>query len=156
MPCEGGPSYDVVYRDDPEAKKEIDKLSQMLCFLCGSLQHDGLFEDYTDKRIKRWWKQHQKSDIKRVSDKMKKIFNKDVSLEPEDVAEDFIKKAEKVHSVSEFHKEWFLQLATDIRKKIADERLKILKKEVETEQKRRKGLKKLTKSEKLALGIKNK
>jgi len=98
-------------RDLKELNNRIDELSQNLCYLCGQVEYIGEFEDLTcnNDRLRKWWKDHQNSDTRRVKKEMRQIEERT----PKKLANYFIKKAKEVHPVSKFHIEWFFDLAKE-------------------------------------------
>lgn len=92
----------------------IDRLAQYLCYMCGSLLEDGVFLKYANPDIIRWWNAHHASDIDRVGRRMVSDLRKDPSLTAEQLANDYIHRAELVHAVSVWHKQWFFLMATKV------------------------------------------
>ena len=142
MPCE---SYGSC--DHSSYEEEIDELTQNLCYLCGTLKHEKLYSRIATKRIKKWFDEHNRNDKGRVVDKMRKHYRRNPNdhKKPQEVADKFIAAAEKVHPVSEWHKEWFLKLATKASS--------IGRKIVERSTLAAKAKSKLTKEERMALGL---
>lgn len=61
MPCQD-------YRDNSyEDTTKIDKLTRMLCYLCGSCQ-PKLIKDNPELSL--WWKEHQEQDRKRIASEL--------------------------------------------------------------------------------------
>jgi len=116
MPC-----HDA-WMDRIAEQEKIDELTRMLCWLCGTLEGDNEGDKIlVNPKLKKWWKEHKKSDTDRVRAEMRKIVkdndrkrkNKQVLI-PADIAAEFIARAEAVHAVSDFHKTWFHQLAREV------------------------------------------
>jgi hypothetical protein len=158
MPCRDG-GYEepsVSSRTYEEARERCDKLAQMLCWVCGELQEkntNGVGFKLTSWALENselvdWWEKHQETDAKRVRHEMKAQAAKyDTANE---MAEAFIKRARRIHAVSDFHVAWFRDLAQQVWKEITD-----AEKAVEDQKKLRKAaLSKLTTEEKRALGLK--
>lgn len=67
MPCQSGPN-------PPEweiqsYKNEIDKVTQMLCALCGSIEQSGMSAEFVSslmpKKVATWWRNHKAIDESR-------------------------------------------------------------------------------------------
>lgn len=147
MPCRSD-DYDVTYNhNDAEKKnlkKELDRVTRLLCFLTGTVHwHDANMRDLAFKQapdLKTWWENHKESDEKRLVAEMKNYLNNKPNAKKADVVDLFIKKAEKVHAVSDFHTEWFFGSCFDkalesvqnkvdqIKKKLSKEEYAILEK----------------------------
>jgi len=115
MPCRSDiADYSNPHTDNElKYKKEIDKLTQDLCYLCGQLEELER-TDILNPRIQEWWIEHQTDDYKRVTKAMAEYVRKFKIKNANTLAECFIKKALEVHPVSDFHKNWFYQLAAEI------------------------------------------
>lgn len=114
MPCEGGPSSAQVQQEKQmlqEEKKQIDRLTQDLCYLCATLKDSGLLKKYASPRILTWHKQHMKNDEAHVLRKMRQFVKSNPVYTREALASVFIKRAERVHPVSVFHYTWFRTIA---------------------------------------------
>ena len=63
MPCrtDDYPSYDP----SPELKRELDKLTEMLCSTCGAVEEAGAVK-LLPKKVATWWNGHKKKDKDRV------------------------------------------------------------------------------------------
>ena len=108
MPCR------CDYMDDTteEAqRKEIDKLTQNLCFMCGTITEKKLWEKFPNQRIKDWWEQHKADDTKRVTEAIRAYVVKHPRTMATNIANRFIRDAESKHPVSEYHKKWFYDIA---------------------------------------------
>ena len=117
MPCM---SYeDCGLGPDPrrldEAKKEADKLTQMLCYLMGELTEDGIVGRYKNPSLEDWWRRHKEKDNERVLRKMREALSENNKLTAPALALKFIDAAEQVHEVSRYHKKWFLACAAKVR-----------------------------------------
>jgi len=67
MPCsDGGPISNTVYCVDPDTKKRLDTVTQLLCGLCHRLTDSGSRGGYThianDVELSAWWEKHQAAD----------------------------------------------------------------------------------------------
>jgi len=152
MPCNGGHMYGGCNCNTRGLKSKIDKLTRMLCYLCGYLTEKNLMGKVGSEQIQAWWKDHTSSDFDRVLHQMIDYSKKAIKkgpLDAESVADHFINKALKVHDVSNFHKKWFLSMA----KLAIGETKEIHNMNEEKKKIRRKALKKLSKEEKTALGL---
>lgn len=155
MPCESGPEdTSWVGPALKAAKGRTDEVTRHLCFLCGTLEEKGLLKKFASKPLMAWWEEHQRADDKRVRAKMLAYCLESIrsleefeDLNADRVAERFIKLAADVHPVSDFHKNWFHEMAEELK----DEAEDIVKREKSGE--RKKALRKLTPSERKALGI---
>jgi len=94
-----------------ELRVKIDELTQNLCFMCGTVEGDELWEHFDNKRIKDWWKKHQENDTKRVTKAIAEYVLEHPRTSPRVIADKFIRFAEMEHPVSEFHKHWFHAIA---------------------------------------------
>lgn len=149
MPChDTWAEEDSRRRDLQELNNRIDELSQNLCFLCGQAEYNGVFEDlaFNNDRLRKWWKNHQASDTRRVQKEMRQRKE----MNPQKLADSFIKKAKKVHPVSKFHMEWFLDLAeAEVERKKKEQEAKDREEAL-----RQQALSRLSAEEKRVLGVK--
>ena len=86
-------------------KKDTDKLTQFLCYTCGILMDcDNMYE--LDNRLIKWWKDHNDWDKHRTLETFKNQFGSNPDQRPtKDAAfEWFVKQAEDVHPLSDYHK----------------------------------------------------
>jgi len=103
---------------DQALRDEIDALTQKLCFLCGNIEDEQLWGKIPkNKEILQWWKKHHADDTKRVTAAIKEYVEQHPRTMATNIANLFIKRAESVHPVSEWHKDWFYEIA----KKAVDE-----------------------------------
>jgi hypothetical protein len=121
MPCRcddypTDPTVPEVYYE--KVRRELDRVTQFLCFMCGETEYAHYFGSKSDQaidlpdRLQEWREKHQESDRIRVARQMKKdLGGKRKYKDSATMAEAYIKKAEKVHPVSRFHKAWFQKLA---------------------------------------------
>lgn len=138
MPCGdgGGPCTSVDYCSD-----RLDSVTQMLCWLCGELTYNGQLDYISEnQKLAKWWYDHKLSDNNRVKSQMESEVAEYPSAAV--MAKSFIHEAEKVHCVSNFHKEWFTNLATEVWLKYQTKKSK-----------KEKALSKLTNEERKLLGI---
>lgn len=111
MPCRDCDDYGID-KEKQALKERLDEVTQMLCWLCGQVSYS-----YSSALISRnpklvqWWNEHLKSDNRRVLDEMRTYVRRNPNQTQYGVAEYFIQKAQAVHAVSDFHKEWFRDLA---------------------------------------------
>lgn len=92
-------------------KDKCDELTQMLCWLCGRFYGKAdLIEE--NKKLDSWWKNHQIDDKNRIEKEMRNAISN--FSDPMNMAKAFIKKAEKVHMVSSFHKDMFYSIAISL------------------------------------------
>ena len=95
MPCsDGGPDNDaayggrsyssIEYKDNPEIKKRLDRVTRLLCALIRSIEiQRGYIEaktlmdrsEYPEELIS-WWKTHQREDAKRIAKEVQKKKDK--------------------------------------------------------------------------------
>lgn len=143
MPCtDERANYDGYNSLKEEFKQKIDILTQDLCYLCANLKESNLLETYASERILKWHKEHMDDDEARVSRIIEEEYNKNINLleTPSFLAKKLIKKAEKVHPVSNFHKRWFENLTKEIaknmieEKKLYDNKLSEIKKKITKEE----------------------
>ena len=92
-----------------DLKGEADMVTQLLCYMCGSFIyiHGSLAE--LDERLIKWWKEHDIYDRFRTLENFKKHFmsNPDQCPTKDGVYKWFVKQAEDVHPLSEYHKQEF-------------------------------------------------
>ena len=91
-----------------DLKGEADKVTQLLCYTCGTLvDRDNM--SGLDERLIKWWKDHNAWDRNRTLEMFKKQFGSNPDQRPnKDVAfEWFVKQAEDVHPLSDYHKHVF-------------------------------------------------
>ena len=128
-----------------ENTDKIDRLTQMLCYTCGTFITQGISMPIS---LHNWWQMHEEADCTRVTKEMQDyISNMSIDrvkkLTVDKLVNSFIKKAEAVHAVSDWHKcHWFPKIATDVLHKYL----------VEVELRER-ALAKLTKTERKALKL---
>lgn len=141
------PYHEVVV----ESGTIIDDLTQKLCYLCASLYADGLLEKYANHDIVEWHRQHMHADEVRVATEMQAVFRKRPGkmANTDEVAEEFLRAAQKVHPVSEYHQKWFRQMAKDVAEAIQTAEAQA----TETRDTRARAMAKLSDKEKIALGI---
>ena len=97
-----------------DIKGEDDKVTQLLCYACGTLvDRDNM--SGLDERLIKWWKDHNAWDKKRTLDMFKNQFGSNPDQHPtKDVAfEWFVKQAEDVHPLSDYHKFVFFHAVWD-------------------------------------------
>ena len=70
MPCADGRDY----RDDYSAvRDELDKVTELLCGLCGRLEfknQQGFIG--SDRQLEKWWREHQRMDRERIAREQEK------------------------------------------------------------------------------------
>ena len=91
-----------------DLKGEADRVTQLLCYMCGTLADRGNMSGL-DERLIKWWKDHNAWDKRRTLDTFKNQFGSNPDQHPtKDVAyEWFVKQAEDVHPLSDYHKNVF-------------------------------------------------
>jgi tetrahydromethanopterin S-methyltransferase subunit G len=153
MPCQD--SMMTIHEDHSgcqkranELKKRLDRVTQLLCYLCGELEGKGALVDY-DPRVGKWFEEHHRNDVERVSKKMDEVLKRhDFSVE--DLVDKFISDAEKVHPVSWWHHSWFKKMAqVAVSKRESEKQARLSKKSLV-----KSALSKLSPEEKSALGLK--
>jgi hypothetical protein len=150
MPCrDDGQGHDEAVRERERAQERLDRVTQDLCYLCGSLEHSNALNKYASRRIKAWWKNYQRVDTERVAELMKGHYYHHPDDNPERVANKFIEAAEGAHPVSKFHRCWFHDLARVVKSQSEADAAKAEKQKIN----RAKALSKLTSAERRALGL---
>ena len=88
-----------------DLKKECDTVTQLLCYACGYLVESDIMPTL-DERLIKWWKDHNAWDKRRTLKMFKDQFGSNPDQRPnKDVAfEWFVKQAEDVHPLSDYHK----------------------------------------------------
>jgi seryl-tRNA synthetase len=149
MPCrDDWPSDPVVsQRSYDEQKKRLDEVTQLLCFCCGTLHHTNVMSDVAS--LRKWWEKHRQQDERRVRKEMQQFVSNHPNMPHTQVANHFIDKAIVVHPVSKFHINWFCSLAQEI----CSEHKRSVAQENRVAEARQRALSKLTKEDRLALGI---
>lgn len=98
-----------------DLKKDADKVTQLLCYVCGSIIYNhGSLSEFDDRLIL-WWKEHDDWDRHRTLENFKKHFmsNPDQCPTKDDAYKWFVKQAEDVHPLSEYHKNEFFNWVWD-------------------------------------------
>ena len=92
-----------------DLKKDDDRVTQLLCYVCGSLLYKNGDLSGFDDRLLNWWKEHDAWDRHRTLENFKKHFmsNSDQCPTRDDVYKWFVTQAESVHPLSEYHKHEF-------------------------------------------------
>ena len=89
-------------------------MARYLCYAVGDLKTKGLY-DQLPPEIQNWSEIHHVADEARVFPKMVDVAQTAIDYlgdpVPEKLAGKFIEEAEKIHPVSDWHKEWFLEMA---------------------------------------------
>lgn len=146
-----------------DLKNKLNEVTQNLCYLCGELKYNNELEEYANERIINWFEKHTEDDKKRVETNIKqyikKYIEKDNSVIEEifrdideignEISYYFIDTAMKEHPVSNYHIDWFGNL---VMKELLEVKSEILKK-MNDEKTKQEILNKLTKEEKLILGL---
>ena len=88
--------------------KSGDEVTQLLCYACGILMGKDLMT-WLDKRLIKWWKDHNDWDKRRTLEMFKRQFGSNPDQHPnkDAVYEWFVKQAENVHPLSDYHKNIF-------------------------------------------------
>jgi hypothetical protein len=112
MPCrDGRDDCGISTRTHDQVVNRLDEVTQNLCFLCGEVEYRQYWETIENPRLKKWWREHQDSDRKRVQKEIQEMLKHNPDFTAARVATFLINAAVKVHPVSEWHKKWFLVLA---------------------------------------------
>ena len=124
-----------------DLKKDDDRVTPLLCYVCGSLIYKNGDLSGFDDRLLKWWLEHDAWDKYRTLKNFKRQFtsNPDPCPDKDVVHKWFIKQAEDVHPLSEYHRHEFFDWVWDEfvdwfngRKRRAD-RIAELKAELEAE-----------------------
>jgi hypothetical protein len=111
MPCQD--PY-IVYEADPEIKARLDRATQYLCFMIGESKLAGTYKDLPTK-IRKWSMEHDESDTKRVKTTIRNMIKRGAKS-PFIIANRLVEKAKKVHPVSDYHADWFYDMAKQVLK----------------------------------------
>lgn len=84
-----------------ELKARADKLTQLLCYACGTLVSIHGEQDL-DGRLTDWWHEHNEWDFNRTLETMKKKF-KTTAVDKKTAKIWFIDQAISVHPLSNYH-----------------------------------------------------
>ena len=98
-----------------DLKQECDSVTQLLCYVCGSMIYKNNDLSGFDERLLKWWLKHDAWDKRRTLETFKKHFmsNPDQCPDKDVVREWFIKQAEDVHPLSDYHKNGFFDWVWD-------------------------------------------
>ncbi len=124
MPCKDERSTydnDGNRRDVKQLQERLDEVTQNLCYLCGTAETNALHILKGNKRLAKWWEDHQKADTKRVSEAMLGHIKAFKPMDSSEVARNFILLAKQEHPVSKFHEKWFHKLASEVMTKHSNE-----------------------------------
>jgi hypothetical protein len=145
MPCSGcgddfrEPEVRIEYRDNPKFKKEIDELTQMLCYVMGITADERILDSKLkngntvssslcqNQKLIDWWKKHQENDAIRLSNGMYEFIKTCTKLNKKQTVDVFIKKAENEHAVSQWHKEHFFPMCYEIALQTFENNIPVLK-----------------------------
>ena len=91
-----------------DLKADDDRVTQLLCYACGSLIDKDLMSGL-DERLIKWWKEHDIYDRFRTLENFKKHFMSNPDQHPDKTVayKWFVKQAEDVHPLSDYHKNIF-------------------------------------------------
>ena len=92
-----------------DLKADDDRVTQLLCYVCGSIIYKNNDLSELDERLVKWWKEHDIYDRFRTLENFKIQFtsNPDQCPTKDDVYKWFVKQAEDVHPLSYYHKNEF-------------------------------------------------
>ena len=92
-----------------DLKGEADKVTQLLCYFCGTLIYKNKDLSGFDNRLLNWWLDHDAWDKHRTLDTFKRQFGSNPDQHPDKTVayEWFVKQAEDVHPLSDYHKNIF-------------------------------------------------
>jgi hypothetical protein len=117
MPCcddRSGYDYTSIPLSEYNSLKErLDRVTQLLCYTLGTMmdyEGHGLFEE---PALVEWWQEHLAADETRLAPKMVRHAQNNPRDNAEKVARHFLKQAQAVHPVSEYHIGWFMDLAEE-------------------------------------------
>ena len=98
-----------------DLKADDDRVTQLLCYVCGSIIYKNGDLSGFDDRLLKWWLEHDAWDKHRTLDTFKRQFgsNPDQCPDKDTVHKWFIKQAEAVHPLSEYHKHGFFDWVWD-------------------------------------------
>ena len=98
-----------------DLKADDDRVTQLLCYACGSIIYKNNDLSELDERLVKWWKEHDIYDRFRTLENFKRQFtsNPDQCPTKDDVYKWFVKQAEDVHPLSEYHKHDFFNEVWD-------------------------------------------
>lgn len=104
---------DTLGKQYNELKKRADDVTQLLCYACGNLmEFHNLFDGNSlDPRLIKWWKDHNAWDKQRTLETFKKQFGSNPDQRPDETVayEWFVKQANDVHPLSNYHKNVFFE-----------------------------------------------
>lgn len=79
-----------------------DKLTQLLCYACGTLVDRKILPEL-DERLIEWWNEHDAWDFNRTLQTLKKMYGEKLVYEG-DARRYFIETAEAKHPLSKYHR----------------------------------------------------
>ena len=98
-----------------DLKGEVDKVTQLLCYTCGTLIYKNKDLSGFDNHLLEWWIEHDAWDKHRTLEMFKKEFGMNPMQRPtkDSVHKWFIRQAEDVHPLSDYHKNEFFNWVWD-------------------------------------------
>ena len=89
-----------------DLKADDDRVTQLLCYVCGSLIYKNGDLSGFDDRLLKWWLEHDAWDKHRTLDTFKRQFGSNPDQLPDKTVayKWFVKQAEDVHPLSDYHK----------------------------------------------------
>ena len=92
-----------------DLKGDADRVTQLLCYVCGSMIYKNNDLSGFDERLHKWWLEHDAWDKHRTLETFKKEFGSNPDQHPDKTVayEWFVKQAEDVHPLSDYHKNIF-------------------------------------------------
>ena len=98
-----------------DLKADDDRVTQLLCYVCGSLIYKNGDLAGFDDRLLKWWLEHDAWDKHRTLENFKRQFTSNPAQCPtkDDVYKWFVEQAERVHPLSEYHKNGFFNWVWD-------------------------------------------
>lgn len=96
-------------------KQECDWVTQLLCYICGTLIYKNKDLSGFNNHLLEWWIEHDAWDRHRTLETFKKQFGSNPDQRPDKttVYEWFVKQAEDVHPLSDYHKNDFFNWVWD-------------------------------------------
>ena len=100
--------------DYKRAKKELDRLTRLLCYTIGTFMISGeaSIPLHRNADLNDWWTKHKNDDYKRLKETGIKFYHKEKAnraVTKKDVLEYLIQQAEDAHLVTTWHKEVMME-----------------------------------------------
>jgi len=93
-----------------EMRKDLDRATQLLCYMIGEAKLNKQYNDLHTK-VKEWSFKHDVNDHERVKESVRWMIENDCMDSAFLIANELLVRAKRVHPVSDYHAEWFYEMA---------------------------------------------